>query len=90
MVAAAAGCRCAVTLPDDAAAEKGELLRALGADVARVRPVSIAHPGHFVNAARRVGGLPPARHPHYPADRSLQLPQRASMVLGLSCRLCEW
>ena len=61
MVAAAAGCRCAIALPDDAAAEKGALLRALGADVARVPPVSIAHPDHFVNVARRVG--PPAGPP---------------------------
>ena len=54
MVAAAAGCRCAIALPDDAAAEKAQLLACLGASVRAVRPVSIAHPDHFVNVARRV------------------------------------
>ena len=34
--------------------EKSQLLSALGAQVQRVRPVSITHPGHFVNVARRV------------------------------------
>jgi cysteine synthase len=42
-------------MPDDAAAEKAALLEALGAAVRRLRPVSIAHPEHFVNVARRVG-----------------------------------
>lgn len=55
MVAASSGCRCRIAMPDDAAAEKAALLQALGADVRRVRPVSITHPGHFVNVARRVG-----------------------------------
>lgn len=54
MVAAATGCRCAVALPDDAAAEKAALLRALGARVLQQRPVSITHPEHFVNVARRL------------------------------------
>ncbi len=54
MVAAAAGVACAVALPDDAAAEKAALLAALGARVLLQRPVSIAHPGHFVNVARRL------------------------------------
>jgi cysteine synthase len=58
MVAAAAGCRCAITLPDDAAAEKAQLLACLGAAVRPVRPVSIAHPDHFVNVARRVRTMP--------------------------------
>ena len=57
MVAAAAGCRCAIALPDDAAAEKAQLLACLGASVRRVRPVSITHPDHFVNVARRVRAL---------------------------------
>ena len=60
MVAAAKGCRCRIAMPDDAALEKSQLLRALGAHVQRVRPVSITHPGHFVNVARRVGVTPPA------------------------------
>jgi cysteine synthase A len=53
LVAAARGCRAFVALPDDAAAEKADTLVALGAEVARVRPVAITHPGHFVNVARR-------------------------------------
>ena len=57
MVAAASGCRCHIAMPDDAALEKSQLLSALGARVQRVRPVSITHPGHFVNVARRVSSL---------------------------------
>ena len=53
MVAAALGCKCHVVLPDDAAIEKAELLRAYGATVERVRPVSISHRDHFVNIAKR-------------------------------------
>jgi cysteine synthase A len=53
LVAAASGCRCFVALPDDAALEKSRLLRALGADVARLRPVAIAHPEHPVRVAAR-------------------------------------
>jgi cysteine synthase A len=40
-------------MPDDAAIEKSQMLEALGAEVERLRPVSIAHPSHFVNVARR-------------------------------------
>lgn len=40
-------------MPDDAAIEKSQLLKALGAEVERLRPVSITHPDHFVNVARR-------------------------------------
>jgi cysteine synthase len=40
-------------MPDDAAEEKAATIRALGATVQRVRPVSITHPEHFVNVARR-------------------------------------
>ncbi len=53
MVAAAYGCRCFIAMPDDAAIEKSQMLQALGAEVERLRPVSIAHPSHFVNVARR-------------------------------------
>ncbi|GJP43774.1 hypothetical protein CLOM_g3191 [Closterium sp. NIES-68] len=53
LVAAAFGCRCFVAMPDDAAVEKAEAMRALGAEVVRVRPVSITHPMHFVNVAKR-------------------------------------
>jgi hypothetical protein len=40
-------------MPDDAAIEKAQMLAALGAEVVRVRPVSITHPDHPVNMARR-------------------------------------
>lgn len=53
MVAAAFHCRCFIAMPDDAAIEKAIMLEALGAEVRRLRPVSIAHPEHFVNVARR-------------------------------------
>lgn len=53
MVARALGCRCFIALPDDVAEEKAQTLAALGAEVCRLRPVSIAHPDHPVNVARR-------------------------------------
>lgn len=53
MVARAHGLRCVVALPDDAASEKVATLKALGAEVHAMRPVSITHPEHFVNVARR-------------------------------------
>ncbi len=54
LVAPAFGVRCHVVMPDDAADEKAATIRALGGSVERVRPVSITHPAHFVNVARRV------------------------------------
>jgi cysteine synthase A len=51
-LAPAYGLSAAVWLPDDAAPEKAALLASLAARVTRVRPVPIAHPGHFVHAAR--------------------------------------
>ncbi|KAI3433760.1 hypothetical protein D9Q98_003567 [Chlorella vulgaris] len=53
MCAAAYGCRVFIAMPDDAAIEKAQMLQALGAEVQRCRPVSITHPDHFVNVARR-------------------------------------
>ncbi|KAK9820530.1 hypothetical protein WJX72_011361 [[Myrmecia] bisecta] len=53
MVAAAFGCRCHIAMPNDAAIEKAQMLEALGATVQRLPPVSITHPDHFVNVARR-------------------------------------
>lgn len=53
MLAQSFGCRCFISMPDDAAEEKSALLEALGAEVQRVRPVSISHPDHFVHVARR-------------------------------------
>ncbi|KAI7845595.1 hypothetical protein COHA_000882 [Chlorella ohadii] len=53
MCAAAFGCHAFIAMPDDAAIEKAQMLQALGAEVQRLRPVSISHPDHFVNVARR-------------------------------------
>jgi cysteine synthase len=61
VVAAASGCRCFVAMPDDAALEKSRLLRAMGAEVARLRPVSIANPEHPVHVARRAAEQERAR-----------------------------
>ena len=51
--------RCRIAMPDDAAAEKAQLLEAYGAEVQRVRPVSFAHPGHFVHVAERAAAAEP-------------------------------
>jgi cysteine synthase len=73
MVTAAGGVRCHIAMPDDAALEKSQLLAALGANVQRVRPVSISHPGHFVNVARKVTPhLPERSHRiYYEEERGL-------------------
>eukprot|EP00891_Asterochloris_glomerata_P001915 jgi/Astpho2/1915/Aster-00433 len=59
VVANSYGCRCHIAMPDDAALEKAQMLEALGATVQRVRPVSITHPDHFVNVARRAAAAEP-------------------------------
>ena len=63
MVANALGCEAFLSLPDDAATEKTQLMRAFGAEVQPVRPVAITHEDHFVNVARRRarGGSRPRR-----------------------------
>ena len=48
------GHACLVTLPDDQALEKQQILAALGAVVLVVPTASISHPQHYVNLARRV------------------------------------
>ena len=63
-----------MALPDDAAAEKGALLEALGARVLRQRPVSIAHPQHFVNVARRLAAEAGACSPAHPRPGSPEDP----------------
>lgn len=40
-------------MPDDVSSEKEQTLAALGAEVVRLRPVSITNPDHFVCRARR-------------------------------------
>jgi cysteine synthase A len=53
-VSLAMGLKCIVVVPDDQAIEKTNLLRMFGADVRKVKPVSIVHPDHYVNVARRI------------------------------------
>lgn len=53
MLAPTFGCHCFISMPDDAAEEKSAMLQVLGAEVQRVRPVSISHPNHFVHVARK-------------------------------------
>ncbi|KAJ1553460.1 hypothetical protein HK405_007858 [Cladochytrium tenue] len=53
LIARARGYRCHITMPDDQAAEKYQILEQLGATVERVRPVSVADPNHFTRVARR-------------------------------------
>lgn len=51
--AAACGLRCHIVMPDDQAAEKGQLLERFGATVERVKPAAIVHADHYCNVARR-------------------------------------
>lgn len=53
VIARAKGYRCHIVMPDDQALEKYQILRALGAHVEQVRPVSIVDADQFVNLARR-------------------------------------
>jgi cysteine synthase len=46
------GYRVVVTMPDNQAREKYELLEAMGVEVRRVPPVPFANPGHFYHQAR--------------------------------------
>ncbi|KAK4054148.1 Cysteine synthase 2 [Microbotryomycetes sp. JL201] len=51
-IARAKGYKAHIVLSDDVAKEKVQLLEALGAEVERVRPVSIVDKRHYVNLAR--------------------------------------
>jgi cysteine synthase len=53
LIARAKGYKCHIVMPDDQAREKYAILRALGAHVEEVRPVSIVDADQFVNLARR-------------------------------------
>jgi cysteine synthase len=53
LMAACRGYACTIFMPDDQAVEKSNLLVTLGASVERVKPVSIVHPKHYVNLARK-------------------------------------
>ena len=49
-LAAASGCQCDITMPDDMAKEKSDLMT-LCAKVERVRPAAISNDRHYSNAA---------------------------------------
>ncbi|KAL8280810.1 hypothetical protein RQP46_006814 [Phenoliferia psychrophenolica] len=51
-IARSRGYKAHIVLPDDVAREKVQLLEALGAEVEKVRPVSIVDKRHYVNLAR--------------------------------------
>jgi cysteine synthase A len=53
LMARARGYGCRIFIPDDAAAEKSDLLTQFGADVTRVPPASIINEGHYCNRARK-------------------------------------
>ncbi len=60
-LAAARGYKTILTMPDNQAREKYDLLRALGADVRPVPPVPFANPDHFYHAASKIAdGTPGA------------------------------
>ena len=50
--------RCQIFMPDDAAVEKSDEIAALGGQVQRVRPVSIAHPGSCMHSTRYLPLMP--------------------------------
>ncbi|KAM0745956.1 PALP-domain-containing protein [Meredithblackwellia eburnea MCA 4105] len=52
-IARSRGYKAHIVLPDDVAKEKVQLLEALGAEVEKVRPVSIVDKRHYVNLARQ-------------------------------------
>jgi cysteine synthase len=56
-LAASRGHACLVVMPDDQAAEKLTILRALGAIVFVVPTAAISNPRHYVNIARRLAQL---------------------------------
>ena len=49
-------------MPDDQAREKRDILYTLGAQVQLVKPVSIVHPNHYVNAATALARQASDRH----------------------------
>ncbi|EGD83485.1 cysteine synthase [Salpingoeca rosetta] len=54
LLARGRGYRCVIVMPDDMAMEKEVMLRTLGADVRRVKAVSIVNRDHFCNVAKRM------------------------------------
>lgn len=53
LLALSKGYKCKFFMPDDQAIEKSELLKQLGAEVIRVRPVSIFDENHFCRVAEK-------------------------------------
>ena len=53
LMAAASGCGCDITMPDDMATEKSNLMSLFGANVERVRPAAISNDKHYSNLARK-------------------------------------
>ena len=53
-LAAGRGYRCIISMPDNQAREKYELLRMLGAEVRAVPPVPFANPNHFYHRAKTI------------------------------------
>ena len=59
LIAKQKGYNCNITMPNDVAKEKYELLQTLGCQVDMVKPASIVDPDHFVNIASRKANLDP-------------------------------
>ena len=51
LMAAASGCNCNITMNDDMAKEKSDLMSLFGAEVERVRPAAISNDRHYSNIA---------------------------------------
>jgi len=51
LIAAATGCQCDITMPDDQAVEKSNLMTLFGANVERVRPAAISNDRHYSRIA---------------------------------------
>ena len=51
LIAAATGCQCDITMPDDQAVEKSNLMALFGANVERVRPAAISNDKHYSRIA---------------------------------------
>ena len=60
LLARARGYRCVIVMADDMAMEKEVMLTTLGAEVRRVKAVSIVHRDHFCNVAKRLAEEDPS------------------------------
>ena len=57
LIARQKGYNCNITMPNDVAKEKYELLKTLGCTVELVKPASIVDPNHFVNIAAKKAAI---------------------------------